>query len=324
MDIMWRDDEGYELFYHCIQERYGYNGAYNNAWSELREEISRLHGKMQQIQNAEKHKLDTLHSYSIQAEELKSRSVALEGDLDKQRKHYDIERKVEFEREIQRIEKELSQLADESRIVLEKKATLESESVEKFDGVADLEHAVKAMSYLAYDTAVNSNFHPPVPRNLGSAECFDPDVYSGMMARLGQRMPDCLYLYERSLMYREEDHPSADWPVWCQQAAEIASVLPSRTKFLRCINDRWFLDYGSGLVCVLSAVRIKHGGSEDVHIAIENKSESGRHPVFTDLGIRLPRDFIVFTSDLLIRHSFKARVVGLGTGGVRIQDDDDL
>lgn len=104
MDITWNDDEGYEIRYHVLAQRYGLEEPYENAQAKLQTVIQ----KYQDKENVAKHEVDK----AVQARDFAARELrALEEQVAQyhkevatQKGYYAVENKQEFATRISLLE----------------------------------------------------------------------------------------------------------------------------------------------------------------------------------------------------------------------------
>ncbi len=322
MTITWNEDEGYDVSYHRIAERYGIGLPYDKATREAPKELQEMLAREAGARNVLEENRKKVEGYRNMIRSHESTMSGLTKDLELQEKHYQLEPRSEYKEKIERLKLSI----ENTRAELERMRRFVESAERPADFDFDLDRAASLAKFCSYfDPGYSLGTGVPrLPtRNSGTPIPFTPDLYSKVFGILLREVPDTVYLYDGKLFFREAEREYPNWDSLAQEGFEIREILPKMLHGSLC-NGRLFLDYSADFLCEVTATAIREPLNFDrFEMGLAQQRGITIHPIFPELKVYPPRSVILFNETLLVRHDFRMKNVGTLAGLLRRRDDDD-
>lgn len=305
MAFAWADDEGYEIYFSRIIERYGKDitPSIDSITSELNllEETSR---------DIERKAEEARRKIPMMVESINQRASdlnKLRQDLEVQERHLQIDRKETYAEKIRHLKQTIG--ITESYIASDTAALeqLKVEAVRCFEQEADVERLVKLRSYLIAED--NRPIYDPYiqPRNRPESFDLNIDTYQKVMDNFAAGANDTVWYKPNDLVYAETDDINlhVSWNEIVNKAVDIFWRLRDARRQVHSMNGRLFLEWNQNFRCLISASRINGvKDSGEYRLAIAGRSVDTSHPLYPEVKLRLPPPFLIFNEAISVRHDF--------------------
>lgn len=322
MLVTWNKDEGRDLFFFKIKEKYkisdeGHSGI-NNLIEELLKEKHQIDKKNEEIDN-------NINHYIARQKEIETQIEQLGKELSVQQDYYKIEEKHEYKNRIDSLQSSIENFKKQLNDVISKHDNLCNQPQAEF---LKSELLINYMKYNAYFGAHNSvsysNYEqqyglkseidlPPLFK--GEEVFFSKDDYKRVLDALKKQNIENVYYYSRNLFYSEEDKKECkpeDWVCFSKLAVEIKESLAKVNESVYMMNNRLFMKYSPDCFCQVTAYRIKENiDFNTFYIAIAENRQIEKHPIYPEFQIKYPNNFIIFNEGILLKHSFYANQTSL-------------
>lgn len=311
MELAWKTDEGYEVFYRDVWRRYRDDAPDHPAKAE--EELKGLLDERRYVTACAAQSLAKLDALRVGIEETKAEIGREEQELERERQMFAIGQKAENERAAQRLSASLDSRRAGLRHKLEETFRLESEAGGTFGKEAELERAAKLAVVLRAAGLVSGS---GLETDLAPRNCLEPwDIpdadYARIMKSFILRNHAEVFWKEGALAFAEGDPPgprAERWDGLAHAGYDLLRDLSSLDFCLARFNDRRFLSFGHGFDCVVSAYRNASVRDDGVyHLGFSPAGMEVSHPTLPGKKVLPPNTFLVFNAAVTIRHEFALR-----------------
>jgi hypothetical protein len=328
MEITWDNDEGYEIRYHVLAQRYGCEESYENAPTELRTVLMDYQGR----ENLAKHAVDK----AVQARDYAARELkALEEQVAQYRKeiatqmgYYAVENKQEFATRISQLEASVAAAESSMAQFREKIAAplpsggLDTEDKKKYAAAVKMYNHLRAGQYQEASGL-------PV-RHLGESEGITAEEYNQLTRTIHAGLPEYCGLYKDGIVIRQDDlatqnYLSIDWPRLSRTAMEILDYYRANEVRATAWGGSLYASFGQTFQLRISASRLREPMNlKHFYFAMSSFWATADHPVFFGYTMNVPGSFILFNDTVIVRHDFIPRIIVQSCAQpAPLPDDDD-
>jgi hypothetical protein len=328
MEITWDNDEGYEIRYHVLAQRYGLEESYEKAQAWLKPIIRSYQDK----ENVAKHAVDK----AVQARDYAARELkALEEQVAQYRKeiatqkgYYAVENKQEFATRISQLEASVAAAESSMAQFREKMAAplpsggLDADDKKKYAAAVKMYNLLGAGQYEQV---------PLLPvRYLGESEGITAEEYDQIASAIHACLPEYCGLYKDGIVIRQEDlaskgYMAIDWPRLSRTAMEILDYYRANEVRATAWGGSLYAPFGQTFQLRISASRLREPMNlKHFYFAMSSFGATVDHPVFFGYTMNVPGSFILFNDTIIVRHDFIPRIIVQSCAQpAPLPDDDD-